>query len=163
MLHPSNYLQQVNSASYRHYYPAIKLRVGKRNIVVEHPQLTELLFLHILSQKENFAYCGVLKKVDSRTGANHTYMSHPLNHSDQLCIIGEYLASDLTKYATEKKYSLYQGCITYWLRTFVLEDNPQNEEVMAQQQPSPETLLPHSEKDELQSLRRENRELKSPT
>lgn len=56
MFHLSDYLQQVNSASYRRYYPAIKLRAGKRNIVVERLQLTELLFLHILSQKENFAY-----------------------------------------------------------------------------------------------------------
>ena len=44
-------------------------------------------------------------------------MSHPLSHSDLLRIIEEYLASDLTKYA--------------------------------------------SEKDELQTLRRENRELKA--
>lgn len=35
-------------------------------------------------------------------------MSHPLGHSDLLRIIEEYLASELTKYATEKKYGLYQ-------------------------------------------------------
>ena len=73
--------------------------------------------------------CGVLKKVDSRTGTNHSYMSHPLSHSELLSIIEEYLSSDLTKYATEKKYGLYQGCITYWLRTFGLDDKPKNEDM----------------------------------
>ncbi len=88
-------------------------------------------------------------------------MSHSLSHSDLLRIIEEYLTSDLTKYATEKKYGLYQGCITYWLRTFGLEDTPQDEEVMAQQQTTPETPLPHREKDALQTLRREVCELKA--
>ncbi len=71
-----------------------------------------------------FVFCGLLKKVDSRTGANHTYMSYSLSYSDLLRIIEEYLTSDLTKYTTEKKYGLYQGCITYWLCTFGLEDKP---------------------------------------
>ncbi len=106
--------------------------------------------------------CGVLKKVDSRTGTNHTYMSHPLSHSDLLRIIEEYLTSELTKYATEKKYGLYQGCITYWLRTFGLDDKPKNDDIMVEQPTTstPETTLSPSEKDELQNLRREIRELK---
>ena len=57
-------------------------------------------------------------------------MSQPLSHSDLLRIIEEYLTSDLTKYATEKKYGLYQGCITYWLRTLGLDDKPKNEDIM---------------------------------
>lgn len=60
-------------------------------------------------------------------------MSHPLSNSDLLRIIEEYLSSDLTKYATEKKYGLYQGCITYWLRTFGLDDKPKNEDIMVEQ------------------------------
>ncbi|WP_455107059.1 hypothetical protein [Porphyromonas sp.] len=51
-------------------------------------------------------------------------MSYSLSYSDLLRIIEEYLTSDLTKYTTEKKYGLYQGCITYWLCTFGLEDKP---------------------------------------
>lgn len=83
-------------------------------------------------------------------------MSHPLSHSDLLRIIEEYLSSDLTKYATEKKYGLYQGCITYWLRTFGLDDKPKNEDIMVEQPTTstPETPLSPSEKDELQTLRR---------
>ena len=70
-------------------------------------------------------------------------MSHPLSHSDLLRIIEEYLTSDLTKYATEKKYGLYQGCITYWLRTFGLDDKPQNGDIMVEQPTTstPETTL----------------------
>ena len=60
-------------------------------------------------------------------------MSQPLSHSDLLRILEEYLTSDLTKYATEKKYGLYQGCITYWLRTFGLDDKPKNEDIMVEQ------------------------------
>ena len=60
-------------------------------------------------------------------------MSHPLSHSDLFRIIEEYLTSDLTKYATEKKYGLYQGCITYWLHTFGLDDKPKNEDIMVEQ------------------------------
>ena len=88
-------------------------------------------------------------------------MSQPLSHSDLLRIIEEYLTSDLTKYATEKKYGLYQGCITYWLRTFGLDDKPKNEDIMVEQPTTstPETPLSPSEKDELQTLRREIREL----
>lgn len=91
-------------------------------------------------------------------------MSHPLSHSDLLRIIEEYLTSDLTKYATEKKYGLYQGCITYWLRTLGLYDKPKNEDIMVKQPTTsiPETPLSPSEKDELQTLRREIRELKAP-
>lgn len=90
-------------------------------------------------------------------------MSHPLSHSDLLRIIEEYLSPDLTKYTTEKKYSLYQGCITYWLRTFGLDDKPKNEDIMVEQPTTstPETTLSPSEKDELQTLRREIRELKA--
>ena len=43
------------------------------------------------------------KKVDSRTGTNHSYMSHPLSHSELLRIIEKYLGSDLTKYATTRE------------------------------------------------------------
>ena len=46
-------------------------------------------------------------------GINHTYMSHSLSYSELLCIIEEYLSSDLIKYATDKKYGLYQRRITY--------------------------------------------------
>ena len=46
-------------------------------------------------------------------GINHIYMSHLLSHSEFLRIIEEYLSSDLIKYATDKKYGLYQRCITY--------------------------------------------------
>ena len=90
-------------------------------------------------------------------------MSHPLSHSDLLRIIEEYLSPDLTKYATEKKYGLYQGCITYWLRTFGLDDKPKNEDIMVEHPTTstPETPLSPSKKDELQTLRRENRELKA--
>lgn len=90
-------------------------------------------------------------------------MSHPLSHSDLLRIIEEYLSSELTKYATEKKYSLYQGCITYWLRTFGIDDKPKNEDIMVEQPTTStsETPLSPSEKEELQSLRREIRELKA--
>ena len=57
-------------------------------------------------------------------GINHTYMSHPLSHSELLRIIEEYLSSDLIKYATDKKCGLYQGRITYWLRILGVEDKP---------------------------------------
>ena len=36
--------------------------------------------------------CGVLKKFDSRTGANYTYMSHPFSHSDLLRSQGCYIS-----------------------------------------------------------------------
>ena len=63
----------------------------------------------------------------------------------------------------ETLYSLYQGCITYWLRTFGLDDKPKNEDIMVEQSTTstPETPLSPSEKDKLQTLRRENRELKA--
>ena len=53
--------------------------------------------------------CGVLKKVDSRTGTNHTYMSQPFSHSDPLRIIEECLSADLTKYTTERSTAFIWG------------------------------------------------------
>ena len=50
--------------------------------------------------------CGVLKKFDSRTGANYTYMSHPFSHSDLLRIIEEYLTRTLPAPTLE-----VEGCV----------------------------------------------------
>ena len=52
-------------------------------------------------------------------------MSQHLTNPERLRILEEYLSSDRSKYAIEKKYALSHGSLCYWLHKFGLEDTPQ--------------------------------------
>ena len=85
-------------------------------------------------------------------------MSKHFNIPERLHILEEYLGSDLSKYAIEKKYGLNRGSIYHWLRKFGLSDKPKAEVMKTR---TSDNMLNMSEQEELARLRKENRQLKA--
>lgn len=87
-------------------------------------------------------------------------MSKHLTDSERLRILEEYLGSTRSKYAIEKKYKISEGLIKNWLRKFGLEDKILPEETM-KTNPDSKSPLTGREKEELEELRKEVRQLKA--
>ena len=83
-------------------------------------------------------------------------MGKHLNNFERLSILEDYLSGSDSKVAIEQKYGLSHGLIRSWLSKFGLEDKVHPVPMKVSQ--SPQSELPLNEKEELEQLRKENRD-----